>query len=98
MATFCEAIIDTRKLDEQVNRWGKTVFVPIAGTGQAKQCDICGRTHEVHCYVRDRDTKQLRVVGEGCAKRLGAVMTYAEETNTSPAHAKKFAALSARYA
>jgi hypothetical protein len=62
-----ERIIDTRQYEEQGDRW-----VPIPGSGDARACDRCGRSHEVHAYVRDREGKHF-VVGTGCMGASSAV-------------------------
>jgi len=58
------AIVDTREWveDEERDRW-----IPVPGTGDARDCDRCGRLHEIHATVETADGG-LAVVGVGCAK------------------------------
>lgn len=53
-------VVDTRDYVEQGDRW-----VPVPGSGQARECDRCGRLHEVHAYVEAPDGHTM-VVGTGC--------------------------------
>ena len=54
------SVIDTRQYEEQGDRW-----VPIPGSGNARDCDRCRRSHEVHATVRYLDGRTA-VVGTGC--------------------------------
>jgi hypothetical protein len=54
------SVVDTRSFEEQGDRW-----VPIPGSGDARECDRCGRLHEVHATVEYVDGKTA-VVGTGC--------------------------------
>jgi len=53
-------VVDTREYEEQGDRW-----VPVPGTGNARECDRCGRLHEVHAHVRYPDGSEA-IVGTGC--------------------------------
>lgn len=53
-------VVDTRQYEEQGDRW-----VPIPGSGNLRECDRCGRTHEVHATVKYADGT-VKVVGTGC--------------------------------
>lgn len=53
-------VVDTRSYVEDGDR-----FVPVPGSGQVRDCDRCGRPHEVHAYVELDDGKTI-VVGTGC--------------------------------
>lgn len=53
-------VVDTRQYEEQGDRW-----VPIPGSGNAHECDRCGRMHEVHATVKYADGS-VKVVGTGC--------------------------------
>lgn len=57
-----ERVVDTRAVVEEGDR-----FVRVPGTGDARPCDRCTRSHEVHAYVRDSEGR-LHVVGVGCAR------------------------------
>ena len=46
-----------------------TDFKPIAGTGDIRSCDCCGRAIEVHATVSNGNDKQI--IGTQCAKRSG---------------------------
>ena len=54
-------VIDTREYEEIAD--GK--WAPIPGSGNARECDRCGRLHEVHAYVEAPDGTTL-IVGTGC--------------------------------
>ena len=56
--------IDTRQWVEEGDRW-----VPLGGTGEANQCDFCGKDHEVHYHVTDGE--KTYIVGSSCAKKMG---------------------------
>jgi hypothetical protein len=53
-------VVDTREYEEQGDRW-----VPVPGSGNARDCDRCGRRHEVHAHVRYPDGSEA-IVGTGC--------------------------------
>src|SRR4029079_19512609 len=55
------SVVDTREFEEVSDG----VFKPIAGSGDMRECDRCGRTHEVHATVRYPDGS-IKVVGTGC--------------------------------
>ena len=52
--------IDTRSVDLDT---GKS----IPGTGDARSCDFCGKTHEIHVHVSQGD--EYKVCGASCALR-----------------------------
>jgi hypothetical protein len=54
-------IVDTREYEEAPS--GK--WVPIPGSGNQRECDRCGRLHEVHAYVETDDGRTM-IVGTGC--------------------------------
>jgi GNAT superfamily N-acetyltransferase len=54
---------DTREWDDNVEP-----PKPIPGSGDARQCDRCGRMHEVHVIVRLDDGREA-VIGSGCARK-----------------------------
>lgn len=56
------AVRDTRDVIEIDDR-----FVPIPGTGDARACDRCGRTHEIHVEVVLSDGRSS-TLGAGCAR------------------------------
>lgn len=60
MTTTILSVVDTREYEEIGDRW-----VPIPGSGELRQCERCGRDHEVHATVRYDDGK-VAVVGTGC--------------------------------
>ena len=49
---------DTREFDTAKRK-------PIPGTGDARECDHCGRSHEVHVHVATRDGRTA-TIGTGC--------------------------------
>lgn len=53
---------DTREWIEEGDRW-----IALSGTGDARECDRCGRDHEVHATVELEDGTEA-VVGTGCMK------------------------------
>jgi hypothetical protein len=59
------SVVDTRAKEEQGDRW-----VRISGTGDARQCDRCGRMHEIHATVQDEHGVQ-HTVGVGCMRASG---------------------------
>jgi hypothetical protein len=58
-------VVDTRDYEEINDR-----MVPIPGSGNPRECDRCGRLHEVHATVR-YDDGRVATVGTGCMD-LGA--------------------------
>jgi hypothetical protein len=62
------SVVDTREYEEVSE--GK--YVAIAGSGDCRECDRCGRTHEVHATVRYPDGT-IKVVGTGCMELGGTV-------------------------
>jgi hypothetical protein len=62
------SVVDTREYEEVSE--GK--YVAIAGSGDCRECDRCGRTHEVHATVRYPDGA-IKVVGTGCMELGSAV-------------------------
>lgn len=62
------SVVDTREYEEVSE--GK--FAPIPGSGDSRECDRCGRTHEVHATVRYPDGA-IKVVGTGCMELGSAV-------------------------
>ena len=54
---------DTREWDDNVEP-----PKPIPGSGDARQCDRCGRMHEVHVIVELEDGGEA-VIGQGCARK-----------------------------
>lgn len=58
-------VTDTRALVEEGER-----FVRVPGTGATRQCERCGRDHEVHVTVLGDDNLEY-VVGIACAHATG---------------------------
>lgn len=58
-------VVDTRVYEEVGERW-----VAQRGTGVERECDRCGRRHEVHAEVLDAQGREW-VVGVGCAVAQG---------------------------
>jgi hypothetical protein len=56
--------IDTRDYDFIDGAWRA-----VAGSGEYRECDICGREHAVWVIVRCKETKETATVGCTCAKR-----------------------------
>ena len=54
-------VVDTREYEEIAD--GKWAAIP--GSGNARECDRCGRLHEVHAYVETDDGTTM-IVGTGC--------------------------------
>jgi hypothetical protein len=54
-------VVDTREYEEIAD--GKWAAIP--GSGNARECDRCGRLHEVHAYVQTDDGATM-IVGTGC--------------------------------
>ena len=57
------SVVDTREFVEVDDN----VWKPIPGSGDARECDRCGRTHEIHAHVRLPDGSEM-TVGVGCAE------------------------------
>lgn len=57
-----QRVVDTRDYVEQDDR-----LVAVPGSGDLRDCDRCGRPHEVHAYVTD-STGRPGVVGTGCVE------------------------------
>lgn len=55
------AVADTRDFIEHDDRW-----VPVPGSGDTRECDRCGRLHEIHATIEDA-TARTYTVGVGCA-------------------------------
>lgn len=53
-------VTDTRAYIEDDDRW-----IPVAGSGDAHECERCGKLHEVHATIKDA-TGRVAVVGVGC--------------------------------
>lgn len=83
-------IEDTREYEEQGDRW-----VPIPGSGEARDCSRCGRSHEIHATVELVDGSTT-VVGTGCAARESADLAPAFRSGES--RAKRVKALRAELA
>lgn len=60
MAPRILSVVDTREYEEVGDRW---VLIP--GSGNPRECDRCGRLHEVHATVECPDGR-VAVVGTGC--------------------------------
>ena len=57
------SIVDTREwIEGPDDRW-----IAVAGSGNARDCDRCGRSHEIHATVELSD-RSTCIVGVGCAK------------------------------
>lgn len=56
-------VVDTREYEEDGDR-----FVPVVGSGSPRDCDRCGRLHEVHAHVELDDGSEA-VVGTGCMRQ-----------------------------
>jgi hypothetical protein len=63
------SIVDTRDKMTVLDSRGEERIVGIPGTGDARECSVCGRTHEIHVTVDAWDG--VRVMGLGCAKKSG---------------------------
>lgn len=79
------AVHDTRDYVEDGDR-----FVPVAGSGQAHDCDRCGRSHEVHATVELSDGT-MATVGTSCAK--GESLAVQSALSRGAARAKRAAGL-----
>lgn len=55
-------INDTRQFDFETRK-------PVPQSGDARECDHCGRAHEVHVSVSARDGRTA-IIGTGCCKNL----------------------------
>lgn len=62
-------IVDTRDKMTVLDSRGEERVVGIPGTGDARECSICGRIHEIHVTVDTGDA--VKVMGLGCAKKSG---------------------------
>ena len=56
-------VVDTREYEEQGDG-----FVPVVGSGSPRDCDRCGRLHEVHAHVALDDGSEA-CVGTGCMRQ-----------------------------
>jgi len=56
-------VVDTREYEEEGDR-----FVPVVGSGSPRDCDRCGRLHEVHAHVELDDGSEA-CVGTGCMRQ-----------------------------
>jgi hypothetical protein len=81
-------VVDTREYEEIAE--GK--WAPIAGSGDRRSCDRCGREHEVHALVELSDGT-TSILGTGCAERRFADM--AAKFRSADSHAKTLARLRA---
>lgn len=73
------AVTDTRDFMEHDDRW-----VPIPGSGDARECDRCGRTHEIHATIEDANGGTF-TVGVGCADADDAAAKQMRSTATREA-------------
>lgn len=88
MATTIISVIDTREYEEIGDR-----MKPVAGSGDLRDCDRCGRAHEVHARVRYDDGREA-VVGTGCMGLDAAVArNVAASATTVARHQAKVARL-----
>jgi hypothetical protein len=83
---------DTRQYEEQGDRW-----VPIHGSGQARECARCGREHEVHAEVLLANGKSA-IIGTGCADKSTMDPAIRAAATSGDRAAKKLAALRAELA
>lgn len=75
------AIVDTRRWEEgDDDKW-----YPIPGSGEAHECDRCGRLHEVHVTVECEDGSQM-VVGTGCMGAENAEMASKAKSLINASH------------
>lgn len=63
------SVVDTRQYEEQGDK-----FVPVTGSGTPRNCDRCGKVHEVHAEVRLSDGRTL-TVGTGCMSKGNTELT-----------------------
>lgn len=59
---------------QDTRMWDAGTMKPIPGTGEAVECDCCGRTIEVHAHVYQADLRtkvvlDCAVVGTQCCKK-----------------------------
>src|SRR5262245_17362890 len=69
-------VVDTREYVEVGEKW-----VPVAGSGNPRECDRCGRTHEVHATVKMPDGRTM-CVGTGCME-LGTAVARKAASNAA---------------
>jgi len=62
MGYTVEYKVDTRSVDLDTGK-------PIAGSGDARACDFCGKAHEIHVYVVNAATNDRKCCGSTCAPR-----------------------------
>lgn len=86
------SVVDTRQYEEQGDRW-----VPIPGSGNARECARCGREHEVHAEVLLGDGRTA-VVGTGCAEKSTMNSTMWSAVKSADRAAKRLAKLRAQLA
>lgn len=86
------SVVDTRQYEEQGDRW-----VPIPGSGNARECTRCGREHEVHAEVLLGDGRTA-VVGTGCAEKSTMDPAIRAAATSGERAAKKLAQLRAQLA
>lgn len=60
-----ETVHDTREWEHNGKGWSA-----VAGSGVARECDHCGRSHEIHCTIYQPSSGMRIVVGSTCAKVL----------------------------
>ncbi len=85
------SVVDTRSYEEHED--GK--FHAIPGSGVVRQCDRCGREHEVHATVELEDGKTA-IIGTGCMTAEDSES--AEKLRSMDAAAKRLARLRAEKA
>ena len=61
-------VVDTRDFFMGTDNRGEDKKIYIAGTGEKRQCAMCGRSHEIHAYIEMEDGT-VSTVGVGCAKK-----------------------------
>lgn len=86
------SVVDTRQYEEQGDRW-----VPIPGSGNARECTRCGREHEVHAEVLLGDGRTA-VVGTGCAEKSTMDPAIRTAATSGDRAAKRLASLRAQLA
>lgn len=84
------SVVDTRQYEEVGDRW-----VPIPGSGLARDCARCGRQHEVHAEVLLEDGRTA-VVGTGCAERSTMDPAVRAAVSSGDRAAKRLASLRAK--
>lgn len=75
-------VVDSRQFEEQGDRW-----VAIPGTGDERECDRCGRRHEVHATVELSDGT-VAIVGTGCMRGDAMVPDLRRHASTAMSIAK----------